>query len=467
MPDLPPVDRDNSSLNQNSEQNKIVWVESEDVYKPIPKSIEDFKSERDISNTKKEKVYITKIALKHLKAHLGSNTTVEQGGILFGNAYEDPQYGIYVEIRSAVAAPSTIGTGAHLEFTSASWQGIMDYAKTTHPQENIVGWYHSHPNLGVFMSGTDMNTQRAFFHHPWCVSIVCDPVRREIAYFLGAKAEHVNVVEFGGGHTHKILSDPADKALDSRIKYSQEEETSKDETNQEIEPKNQTIGSGRNRNNFTPLVLVTLLILMVGIILKLLLQIPLNNPISQSNQNGSDSSVSQPEAVGNLSNSNTFTKDNYEFNAKYIKIPIVAYRTLEANQNVLHSPIIEPQTGIGGGDEIILLVIGQEGNSIAKNVTLEIDRIILKDKEIQLIDSVKIPDKIPDRMISKTLEPITENLGYLSNGKAVLVRISSSYSSKNASSQRVVRNVVNIPRRLIYEDSEGNENRIKVRKILK
>ncbi|MCL2925514.1 MAG: Mov34/MPN/PAD-1 family protein [Trichodesmium sp. MAG_R04] len=194
MVDLPPIDQDNSSSNQNSEPNKIVWVESEDVYKPIRKLIKDFKSERGITNTKKERVYITEIALQNLREHLCSNITVEQGGILFGNAYVDPQYTVYVEIKSAVAAPSTIGTGAHLEFTSASWQGIMDYAKITHPQENIVGWYHSHPNLGVFMSGTDMNTQRAFFYHPWCVSIVYDPVRDDIAYFLGANARRVNVV---------------------------------------------------------------------------------------------------------------------------------------------------------------------------------------------------------------------------------------------------------------------------------
>ena len=436
MPDLPSVDRDNSSLNQNSEQNKIVLVESEDVYKPIPKSIEAFKSEREIRNAKKEKVYITKIALKHLKGHLGSNTRVEQGGILFGNAYEDPQYKIYVEIKSAVAAPSTIGTGAHLEFTSDSWQGIMDYAKNTHPQENIIGWYHSHPNLGVFMSGTDMNTQRAFFHHPWCVSIVCDPVRREIGYFLGAKAEHVNVVEFGGGGAENIrFSEPADKALDSRIKYSQEEETSKDETNQEIEQKNQTIGSGRNRNNFTPLVLVTLLILMVGIILKFLLQIPFNNSISQSNQNGSNLSVSQSQVGGNLSNSNTSTEGNYEFNAEYIRMPIATYRTLEANQNILYSPIIKPQTTIGGGNEIILLVIGQEGNSIAKNVNLEIERVLFKGREIGLIDSVKVPDK---RITGKP-EIVRENLGTLSNGRAVLVLISSSYPSDNPSFPREAR----------------------------
>jgi proteasome lid subunit RPN8/RPN11 len=58
----------------------------------------------------------------------------------------------------------------------------MDEAKANHPEANIVGWYHSHPNIGVFMSGTDMRTQQAFFYHDWSVSIVYDPVRQDIGF---------------------------------------------------------------------------------------------------------------------------------------------------------------------------------------------------------------------------------------------------------------------------------------------
>jgi proteasome lid subunit RPN8/RPN11 len=49
----------------------------------------------------------------------------------------------------------------------------------------VVGWYHSHPNLGAFFSGTDRTTQRGFFGHPYSVGLVVDPVRNEKAWFLG------------------------------------------------------------------------------------------------------------------------------------------------------------------------------------------------------------------------------------------------------------------------------------------
>lgn len=171
-------------------QSMIEWVESEDVFKPTEKPIQEFIQERNIT-PEYPKVYILEDALKNLIEHLKSNLRVEQGGILFGNAYTDPTFGIYVEVTAAVPAPATIGTGASLEFTPDSWVGIMNHAKATYPESNIIGWYHSHPNISVFMSGTDMRTQRAFFPHPWCLSIVCDPVQNTIGYFLGEKAQKV------------------------------------------------------------------------------------------------------------------------------------------------------------------------------------------------------------------------------------------------------------------------------------
>ena len=184
----------------NREEINIVWQESDDVYKPIPKNLSDFMGQKGINRQPEgsvHRVYINADALSNLKAHLKSNLRVEQGGILFGNAYEDTELGIYVDITAAVAAPATVGTGAHLDFTPNSWTGIMDYAKAQHPDDNIVGWYHSHPNLSAFMSGTDMNTQQAFFYHPWCLSIVYDPCREDMKFFLGRTAEQIKPKIYG------------------------------------------------------------------------------------------------------------------------------------------------------------------------------------------------------------------------------------------------------------------------------
>jgi hypothetical protein len=47
------------------------------------------------------------------------------------------------------------------------------------------------------MSGTDMNTQQAFFYHPWCLSIVYDPCREDMKFFLGRTAEQIKPKIYG------------------------------------------------------------------------------------------------------------------------------------------------------------------------------------------------------------------------------------------------------------------------------
>lgn len=270
-PNLPRVTDDNNPSNENwnsQPQNQIVWVDSEDVYKPILKTIKDFTSERGMEN-QFSKVYIKQGALETLEDHLASNLRVEQGGILFGNAYEDPNYGIYVEINVAIPAPATVGSGVHLEFTSDSWQNIISYARSQHPQENIVGWYHSHPNLGVFMSGTDMNTQRAFFYHPWCLSIVRDPVRNSTGYFLGEQARSVMPTIIPGIQQQRppiLLSSPQATAHDEPSIETQNPEPNTIDLNPENRQRNQ-----RRVVSLPPLkiLLVLLFLMMIFVVISL------------------------------------------------------------------------------------------------------------------------------------------------------------------------------------------------------
>lgn len=54
----------------------------------------------------------------------------------------------------------------------------MDAAKQVGRLENAIGWYHSHPGYGCWLSGIDVNTQsqNQQFQDPF-VAIVIDPVR--------------------------------------------------------------------------------------------------------------------------------------------------------------------------------------------------------------------------------------------------------------------------------------------------
>lgn len=41
----------------------------------------------------------------------------------------------------------------------------------------VVGWIHSHPSYGCFLSATDVKTHRAFFAEPFNVAVVVDPLK--------------------------------------------------------------------------------------------------------------------------------------------------------------------------------------------------------------------------------------------------------------------------------------------------
>ena len=55
---------------------------------------------------------------------------------------------------------------------------MLEMLKQTQRAEQVVGWYHSHPGFGVWMSGVDMNTQKSFEKlNERCVAVVVDPIQ--------------------------------------------------------------------------------------------------------------------------------------------------------------------------------------------------------------------------------------------------------------------------------------------------
>ncbi len=47
----------------------------------------------------------------------------------------------------------------------------------------IVGWWHSHPGFGCFLSTTDVKTQEYFFPESYQVALVVDPVKDDSQFY--------------------------------------------------------------------------------------------------------------------------------------------------------------------------------------------------------------------------------------------------------------------------------------------
>jgi proteasome lid subunit RPN8/RPN11 len=124
-------------------------------------------------------------------------------GYLIGDTFSDTK-GQYTRIFKSITG-SFIGTSVAVQFTKLGIGELnlklqnFQNSNSLCPIDNrevfnhicsgcgydlrdtkFIGWYHSHPGLGVFMSERDLSTQREYFNEPPCnVAIVIDPVNRE------------------------------------------------------------------------------------------------------------------------------------------------------------------------------------------------------------------------------------------------------------------------------------------------
>lgn len=62
---------------------------------------------------------------------------------------------------------------------SAVYPNAKDFCvKTLYRPETVVGWYHSHPGFGCWLSSVDINTQQSFEQlTPRAVAVVVDPIQ--------------------------------------------------------------------------------------------------------------------------------------------------------------------------------------------------------------------------------------------------------------------------------------------------
>lgn len=121
-------------------------------------------------------------ALLQANAHALSNVNYELGGALLGHAYKHEGI-VYVEVKAALPATSVDHGPVHFTFSADSWSQLQRDRAAHYPNLDIIGWFHTHPDLGVFYSGDDVVVHSAAFTLPWHIGLVIDPLRDEASFF--------------------------------------------------------------------------------------------------------------------------------------------------------------------------------------------------------------------------------------------------------------------------------------------
>lgn len=127
-------------------------------------------------------VFLTHSALRAMEIHTQSQKDREVGGLLMGDfgTHSDVLF-TWVEI--ALPANKAVGSAGGLSFTPDAILEIDKQRETQYPHLRSVGWYHSHPGFGIFLSGTDLNTHRTVFSEGPFVAIVLDPIHQTNGVF--------------------------------------------------------------------------------------------------------------------------------------------------------------------------------------------------------------------------------------------------------------------------------------------
>ncbi len=127
-------------------------------------------------------VKIDAAVAEQIKQYTLSDTSRELGGILLGTCTEKPDC-YHIQIKAAIEARYTEADQSSLTFTHESWDYMNKERERCYPQFKIMGWFHSHPDFGIFLSSHDIFIQQNFFDLPWLVAYVVDPLGDKAGLF--------------------------------------------------------------------------------------------------------------------------------------------------------------------------------------------------------------------------------------------------------------------------------------------
>ena len=156
-------------------------------------------------------VFMTRPAYIRVCVHACS-ASVEVGGALIGEWCTDRESGEqFVIVKHVLPARYTRQGSVYLTFTQESIVDLHDQIEKRFPGERIVGWYHTHPQMGVFLSHYDTWLHSHFFPEPWQVALVVEPFSSIAGFFIRQTdgtldpTRYFGFYEMDGADEHSIV----------------------------------------------------------------------------------------------------------------------------------------------------------------------------------------------------------------------------------------------------------------------
>ena len=128
-------------------------------------------------------IYIHQKTYNQIHRFTKNKTKNESGGMLVGYVIEE--FGKtniiidgFIEAKYCEATPTT------LKFTHETWENMHEEMEKKYKDEKIVGWIHTHPDFGIFLSEYDKFIHENFFREDYQIAYVVDPIREIEGFYF-------------------------------------------------------------------------------------------------------------------------------------------------------------------------------------------------------------------------------------------------------------------------------------------
>jgi proteasome lid subunit RPN8/RPN11 len=144
-------------------------------------------------------VFVTSEAFVRFCAHGGKDLDNEVGGGLVGKWRVDEESGEqFVVVEAVPQARFTRQGSAFLTFTQDTLVAMNDELEERYQDKQLVGWYHTHPHMSVFLSQYDVWLHEHFFPEPWQVALVIEPHETTGGFFIRQESGEIDPHRYFG-----------------------------------------------------------------------------------------------------------------------------------------------------------------------------------------------------------------------------------------------------------------------------
>ncbi len=129
---------------------------------------------------KEFELYITKKSIDTINNHCMdfADRGLEVIGFLVGDVFKCKK--LTFSLVKDVISSELKSTKISVRFEKDGFHKLFDKLEELNYNYIIVGWYHSHPGMGCFLSPKDIDTQKRMFKKPFHTALVVDPIRGDI-----------------------------------------------------------------------------------------------------------------------------------------------------------------------------------------------------------------------------------------------------------------------------------------------